>query len=243
MSSEAVRSPPLPKTTSRAAAFRNPFVAVGLGIILPLICLTFDPIVFRTTFGEPILGSYKISGYGFMVLSMLTLAAWLPIRRLPSVFCGCLFAACAFALVLGVALLPISLIGLFAIIGILGFSPFLTATTFWYCAKNAHELAAHRFKPALAVSAFVIFLAIPIGTQAYVSHITDYSMTVLIDGSNKSAEHAIRRLKMLGPVLDTDMLVWRYNETDSELARDRIASAYKQLTGSDIQDRLDRLLD
>ena len=244
MASDPVDSPLLSKPTGRAATlFRNPVTAVALGIVLPLICIAFDPIVFRTTFGQPILGSYKVSGYGFMALSMLVLAAWLSVRRLPSLFCGFLFGGCVFAVVLGVALLPMSVIGLFAIIGILGFSPFLTAATFWYSAKNARDVAGDRFKPALAAFAFFIFIALPIGTQAYALHTTEQAIDMLVVGSEQSAERAIRHLEMLGLALDADVLVWRYDQTDSEMARDRLASAYTELTGNNIQERLDRLLD
>jgi hypothetical protein len=244
MSSEAVDSPPLPKPTTRAATlFGSPIAAVVLGIVLPLICLAFDPIVLSATFGQPILGSFKIGVYGFVALSMFALVAWLTIRRFPSLFCGFLLGGCVFALLLGIILLPMSVLGLLAIIGILGFSPFLTAATFWYCAMNARDVAGDRFKPVLAASAFFIFIALPIGTQVYTSHITENSIGMLVNGSDQSTERAIRRLEMLGPLFDADMLVWRYYETDSEVARKRLASTYAQLTGDDIQDRLNRLLD
>lgn len=226
-----------------ASFFCNPVVAVAVGIILPSICVVFDPIVFRTSVGDPILGSYRIVGYGFITLSMLALGVWLLFRRFPSLFCGFLAAGCLFALVLGIVLLPISVIGLFAIIGILGFSPFLTAATFWYCAKHARQLAGSRFNPALAILAFALLIALPLTTQAGVSRIVNQSLTLLVEDPDASTDQAVRRLQMLGPLLDPDILVWRYEETRSEAARERIARAYHQLTGGDIKVRLRRLLD
>ena len=244
MSSAVVGKPSPPKLNTRAASlFRNPIAAFAFGVVLPLICLTFDPIVFRTTFGQPILGSYKISSYGIMALATLALAAWLSMRRLPSLFCGFLLGGCAFAVVLGVILLPMSMVGLMAIIGILGFSPFVTAATFWYSAMNARNVAGDGFKPVVAASAFIIIIVLPIGTHAYVFHVTEHSIDNLVSGSDLSAEQAIRRLGMLGPAFDADELVWRYDQADSKIARDRLANAYTQLTGGDIQQRLGRLFD
>jgi hypothetical protein len=244
MTSETVSSPPPPRpTTAAATLFSNPKAAVGLGIVLPLVCVICDPLVFRGTTIPPLLGSYRISAYGYMAFAMLALAAWLTTRRLPSLLCGFLIGGCVFALVLGIVLLPISAIGLFAIIGILGFSPFLTAATFWYCAMNARNAAGDRFKPLLAALAFAFFVALPIGIQSYVVHVTEQAMTMLVNGSDQSAERAIRRLEMLGPVIDPDVLAWRFAEAKSEEARNRLASAYGRLTGNDIQRRLDRLRD
>ena len=244
MPSEIAESPPQAKPAARAAAFfRHPAAAVVLGIVLPLMCLAFDPVVFRAGFGEPILGAYKIAGYALMALSILALAAWLSMRRLPSIFCGFLLAGCVFALVLGIVMLPTTLPGLLFVIGILGFAPFLTAATFWYCAMDARDAAGDRFEPGLAACAFLILVALPICAQAQVSHVTEHSVEMLIDGQDQSAERATRRLEMLGPLFDADVLVWRYDETDSEPARERLASAYTRLTGGDIQDRLRILLD
>lgn len=225
--------------------FRNSGVATAFGIILPLMCIRYDPIVFSANFFPtgPILGSYKIVGYGSIGLSMIALTFWLPLRRFPSVFCGFLAAGCLFASVLGIVLLPISLLGLMLIIGILGFLPFITATTFWHCAAHARELAGNQFKPALAVAAFLLFLAIPLTTQACVWHITEQSLTILVHGPEKSTEQAVSRLKMLGRLIDSDLLVTRYGETRSENGRKRIANAYTELTDGDIEDRLERLLD
>lgn len=244
MSSEALRSSqPRPSNSRAATIFRNPFVAVAVGIVLPLLCLAYDPIVFRASFGKPILGSFIISGYGFIALSALALGAWLPLRRFPSIFCGFLFAGCLFALAVGIVLLPISVIGLLIVIGILGFSPFLTAATFWHCAKHARELAGNKFQPGLAALAFAVLVALPISAQAFAFHIRDQSLAVLVDGTDETSQRAVRRLKMLGPIFDADTLVSRYVETDSQPARERIASAYHELTGRDVEDRLERLLD
>lgn len=182
MSAEALALTPVRRSTSPAASvFRSPFVAATVGIFLPLICLAFDPIVFRTSFGgEPFLASYKIVGYGFISLSTFALAVWLPHRRFPSLFCGFLAAGCLFAIILGIVLFPISVFGLSTMIGILGFSPFLTAATFGYCAKHARELAGNQFKPTLAVCAFALLTGLPLTTQAYASRMMDQSLVVVV---------------------------------------------------------------
>ena len=226
-----------------ATIFRNPFVAVAVGVVLPLVCLALDPIVFRDDIGSSILGSSRIFWQSFIALSVLTLLTWLLVRRCPSLFCGLLAAGFLLAFGLGIILLPMSLVGIAVGIGILGLSPFLTAATFFYCATDALRTAGDRFKPFVAVLAFVALFALAGASQVFVPRIADHSMKRLADGRDESTESAMSRLKLLGPLFNPDQLVQRYIATDSQLERERIATAYRQLTGDDIQRRAELLLD
>ncbi len=244
MPSEAVDSTSLNASPKRAATFfRHPFIAVLLGIVLPLVCLALDPIVFKAGFGAPMMPTLRIAAYALISLSMASLAAWLSLRRLPSLFCGFLGAGCVFASGLGIILLPMTFMGLLAFIGILGFSPFLTAAIYWHCARQARETAGARFKPLVAVLAFFLLFSVPVGVQAYIAHLTDRSIALLASDRDESVEEGIQRLEWLGPLFDPDTLVWRYSEAKSQPDRERVAKAYKTLTGGDIEDRLAWLLD
>ncbi|MDB5338895.1 MAG: hypothetical protein JWN70_4514 [Planctomycetaceae bacterium] len=212
--------------------FREPFIAVLLGIILPLACLACDPIIFSRGVTQPILGPYRMLCYKYIAISMLSLIAWLISRQWPSLFTGLLLGGCVFAMLLGMVILPISFVGLMVFIGIFGFSPFLTAATFWHCAMHARERAGSGFRRGVAVTAFSLFLAVPPSTQAAVCYLTDNLLTEMTTGSDQTAEQAIGRLKLLEPLLDTDQLVWQYRRTESVLAREQLAQAHRlQLLG------------
>ncbi len=98
---------------------------VAAGILLPILCLVADPIVFRArSFGSPLLGNYALLAYFAIGMAFLALALWLLCHRPASVFAGLLGAGAFFALLLGVVLLPFSMLGLFAAgLGLLGLSP------------------------------------------------------------------------------------------------------------------------
>jgi hypothetical protein len=108
------------------------------GIVLPCLCLAYDPCIFRT---EGILVGYDGSGalrntlYVAIVFQMIVLLLWLlagsRIGRLSGVVAGILFCGTLMAAGIGLALLPLSLIGILIFgIGTLGFVPFLTAAIF-----------------------------------------------------------------------------------------------------------------
>src|SRR5215510_1386506 len=48
------------------------------GVVLPVICFYFDPVVFVNKIGpEPLLGQYKVEFYLFTYVSIMAMTAWL----------------------------------------------------------------------------------------------------------------------------------------------------------------------
>ncbi|MFL6467000.1 MAG: hypothetical protein ACJ72Z_03490 [Pyrinomonadaceae bacterium] len=101
------------------------------GVILPIICFAFDPIVFRDGVGHGWLGDYQIFAYVLSIPSIMSMAAWLLWKErlgwlIP--FFGGLFAVgAAVSFVVGLAIFPISLLGLMLLIGALGFTPLISS--------------------------------------------------------------------------------------------------------------------
>lgn len=115
------------------------------GVVLPCLCLAYDPCVFRRDSSLPARGlmSAHVSVLAYLAIGfqMLVLVVWLlagsRVRRLGGVFAGTLFVGALIALLIGVVLLPMSLFGtLMALIGVLGFVPFMTG---WIFLRNANE--------------------------------------------------------------------------------------------------------
>src|SRR3954468_3801765 len=96
----------------------------AFGVVLPVVCFFFDPFIF-TFWGSPgggILGAYKPFAYAGSFLSVIGLMAWLIWREKLGGFgaflSGIFFLAGLVSLALGIAMIPISLIGLMAIVGV-----------------------------------------------------------------------------------------------------------------------------
>ncbi|MCA1617756.1 MAG: hypothetical protein LC795_00265 [Acidobacteria bacterium] len=107
------------------------------GIILPVLCFFFDPVVFREWHMEDggIYERWQSYTYTVCTLEMVALAAWLLRPRgtaglPPAALGGVLFAGGLFSLVVGVAILPLSLLGLIFLAGVFGFTPFPTAVVY-----------------------------------------------------------------------------------------------------------------
>lgn len=115
------------------------------GVLLPVVCLLFDPIVFQSpssgSSGHPgAFQQFAVLAYSGIAYQVTILSVWLALgRRLRyfgPLFGGSFSVGAVGALLLGIALLPLSIIGMASnLIGALGLIPFFT--TFVY-ARNVH---------------------------------------------------------------------------------------------------------
>lgn len=159
------------------------------GIVLPLICLFFDPIVFyNATPYEctwPLLGFFvpPAAGYVAIGLSLGVLAVWLlfgPRLTLGAGFIGGALWASAFCTaMLGLLLLPYTLLSFLLIfqvgpIGVLGFTPWLTAYVFlrnaqaaWAQARTHDVLSRYIPRPIWVVVGLVPIIILATTTYQY----------------------------------------------------------------------------
>ena len=110
----------LAQAVCRANNARPSLVDILAGVGLPLICLAFDPIVFGDKLDGGILSRYRFVAYFAIGTCMLSLLAWLVFRRPAGLFVGLLGGGTLIALIVGIVLLPFSLMFLVIIIGALG---------------------------------------------------------------------------------------------------------------------------
>lgn len=127
------------------------------GVVMPVICFGFDPIVFKTSsFGRPMLEGYTLFGYGLSFLAIMTTMAWLiwgdRLKGLTPLASGIMAGGAIASLVIAVILSPFSFIGLaFFFVGALGFTPFLTAIIWARNAVRSFRSAKEHFAgPLLA---------------------------------------------------------------------------------------------
>ena len=108
---------------------RQRFYDWAFGVVMPVICFAFDPIVFKN--GGDLLGRYTVFAYMLSIGSIMTTMAWLiwgdRLKAFAAPAAGVMAGGGLAALLIGVLLFPFSLMGLVIMIGALGFTPFFTA--------------------------------------------------------------------------------------------------------------------
>lgn len=149
----------------RRSAARQLAVDLAWGIVMPILCLLYDPMFFRES------GSWGIFGYFMVGTQMLVLLTWKTVGRLRKWLATMLFGTLAIgvltAVAVGFLLLPMSLVGLlFYGMGALGFTPWLAAYVFWRNTQDAYRhagLESSDMAPLLVLLGAGFALAVPEG--------------------------------------------------------------------------------
>jgi hypothetical protein len=238
---------------ARATRGQKSFDAL-VGVALPIVCLYFDPVVFRSAgFGAPLLGRYRLFAYAVIGLEIALLALWLTlgerVREWGGMLGGALMAGALFSLVVGLLLLPLSVIGLMFLIGALGFSPLLTAFVYWRNGRRALRASAPRLEGTRRALALAFGATLALGAPAYahlrVAHAVSHAVEQLTAGDEAQALATTRRLKVFGWIapVEFDSLARAYAREPDAAKKARLARAYRELTGSEVEDRLSILND
>ena len=219
------------------------FSDVLFGVVVPIICLIFDPIVFRRgEFGDPFLIRYAAGGGTMILLGMASLLHWLTFRRWPAWQCGFMCGIAVYVLILGVILLPFSFLGLFIDgIGWLGLSPFFTAVVF---RRNAiRAWAETSLTPGAGrwyrlVPGFLAALLIPVIAQAYVNSQIANAMKELESGQVLEESRAERTLLRLRHFVDSEQILKAYSFSSNEQSRKILSKVYEEIRGRDLKKEL-----
>jgi len=213
------------------------------GVIMPVACFFFDPFIFRFwgQSGGGLLGGYKPFAYVGSFVSILLLMAWLLWREklgsVSALLAGLFFVASSVALSIGIVLLPFSLIGLMALIGVLGFTPLFTAVIYLRNGVRALRSA----KPDLSLSKLVTAtlvgslwgFAVPYALNAEVNR----SLELIANGTPATVRVQGLKLRLLAPIVDSEKLNKAYWQapTDSP-TRSEIRVLYQQMTGNEFKE-------
>ena len=129
-----------------------------IGVILPVVCFIFDPIVF--TDGGFLGSQYQAFAYILSFVSVMAMAAWLiwgaKLRWLNAFLAGLFIVGSVVSLGIGILIFPISLVGLVILIGVLGFTPLFAAVVFLRNAVRAYGAAEPFFGKKTLIYSFLL---------------------------------------------------------------------------------------
>jgi len=209
-----------------------------MGCALPLGCLAVERILFGRMsfpFRGSLFGPFQVFSTGFILTEVLILGLWLVLRRKlgrsAGYFAGPLLAGWFFALALGLLLLPASALGLFVVIGLFGFSPWLTAFTFlrnWKLACTLSRSAGGVRRLWLGVAGIIFALTPALALHARAG----YLVRRLIESPHSTGRIEQARHFPLFPVQELADAWDREEDPDRRAA---LSEAHYALTGSRIQ--------
>lgn len=131
------------------------------GVIMPVICIYFDPIVFRHTFGsEAYLARIATFSYVLSFVAIIATMAWLlwgdKLKWVNAPLSGLFAVSSAAAFAIGIYIAPLSAVGLIILIGALGFTPLFSSFVFLRNAVRAYRAAKPSLENDLLQSSFAL---------------------------------------------------------------------------------------
>lgn len=215
---------------------------IAFGLIAPILCFYFDPIVFKGGFGPPLLGSYQLFAYAVTALQISLFVIWIVFgSRLEAwlrIIGGALISGAIFSAVIGLLILPYSLMGLMVVIGALGFIPFITGFIYlrvgWRAINQEQSAVTALINPLLAGA--ILSLGIPALLSLYITRATANSIDAILHGSPQEAEVAVGHLRWLPfiPEQNLEPLVQSYINEKDPVRREILKQNYQTLTGQDL---------
>jgi hypothetical protein len=218
------------------------------GVAMPVLCFLLDPGIIGKGLLSP--GSFlfrPIYPYNFFVyalsaMAILSLAAWLFAgRRLgkwSSFFVGVFLPGAMLSFAIGCFIFPLTLMGLVALIGLLGLTPFFTA--FVYLRNGVRAMRASRASSrrsqiiATALLGAVVIAGISTAGQIVISKMTAESIDQILH-SEAAPDEAVARLRYLRSFVDVAPLFHEYEKETDPARKDRLAKAYEEITRENIE--------
>jgi hypothetical protein len=224
----------------------------AFGVVLPIACFVADPIVFKTGgfWGDtPVLGNYRLIAYFVSAVEIAVLLFWLLLRRHLTPFsapiAGVLLAGGIFSTVIGLVILPFSIIGLTFGIGLAGFTPFLTGLVYLRNGARAmraqlkNSLFGYRF--LIAVLAAVLVIGTPVLVSMQLSQAISSSVATFLNGDPVQSAAAANQLRSLSVIISESNLTPMVRAYETEVNAEKKASikqVYSDVTGDDIEKRM-----
>lgn len=238
-----------PKGGQIHAPYR-PVFSLVMGIIAPVLCIALQPVLLSGMVDElpglRFLNAFPFLNYGVVALNVLAMATWLGlgcrVGKWGGVVSGVLFTGSVFAGLLGVVLLPFSLIGLFAVVGVLGFTPLFTAYVFLRNGIRALRLARPRSGFWRLRSSLLLGVVLAVGIPGAIQAQVSWAARSAISGIVRGEPNATAMLRRWHAIVYGDSLVRAYQVEQDQVRKGRLAKAYKDLCGEDLETRF-RLLD
>lgn len=219
------------------------------GIIGPILCFVFDPVVFRGNFlGKPMFADYQVFVYLVSGIEIVVLIIWLLFgTRLPfgkGLISGFLINGAILCAAIGCILLPYSLMGLVFVIGILGLTPFASAIVYlrngYRAAQSRREAIAGGAQLTALLLGSVLALGVPALLSVTLHKVVWLAVEDIIHGDPQQASAATHRLRMLKYFsgAELDKMPDAYASEADPARKQRLKDSYREITGEEIETQL-----
>jgi hypothetical protein len=211
------------------------------GVILPVVCVVADPIVFKG-YGAgkgALLAGYKPFGYLLSFTSIMLMMVWLiwgtKLKWLNSFLSG-LFAVGSFiSFAIGIIFFPLSVIGIFFVIGIFGFTPLFASFVYWRNSVRTFHLTKPFLKKGALIGSFVLSAVLSFTIPMLVNVKIQNLLNQMNNGNAETIKLNAEKLKYFYPLVNFDVLGGHYCDSPQSEEHQALAEVYQRFTGESVE--------
>lgn len=213
------------------------------GVVLPVICFSFDPIFFKGDgmWGGELFGTIKPFAYLLSFVSIMAMMAWLiwgeKLGWFSAVLSGLFGVGGIISLIIGVVLIPFSLLGLIILIGILGFTPLFTSFVYLRNASRAFKIAKPFTEKRTLIGATLLSALFSFVVPFTINMEINQLLNRMISGDAATIKRNAKILKFIAPIVSFKKLAIDFVQREEDSAENRaLAEAFFEITGQNITD-------
>lgn len=213
------------------------------GVIMPVICFAFDPAIFKGGIvGTAYLGKYKPFAYILSFVSVMAMSAFLiwgrKLKWMNALLAGFFAVGGFISLIIGIVMLPISLLGLIILIGVLGFTPFFSSLVFLRNSLRAFQFAMLHLERKILIRSTILAAIFSLITPAVINFEIQDLLNEMKNGDVQTIRKNSQYLKFAAPITNFDSLTEDYDPGINSDEIKTLAEEFENLTGETIEDRV-----
>ena len=213
---------------------------IAFGLILPLACFVFDPLVFKggQQMNGPMLEFARPFAYLLAAVSMTSFVIWIicseKLRWLNIPLSGILFTGSIVSFFVGFFILPFSLLGLVLVVGALGFTPFVTSFVYLRNGMRAFNLARETEVSRIFMSGVLLASLAAFIFPAIFNLKLNEMVYKITHGDPATIETSTATLKYFSIFVGMDPVVNEYIREEHPSIKKALKNSYNEVTGGDI---------
>ncbi|HEY0428011.1 MAG TPA: hypothetical protein VGC76_09535 [Pyrinomonadaceae bacterium] len=211
------------------------------GVIMPVICFAFGPVVFKDGFfGGALFGAFKPFAYILSFGLIMAMMAWLiwgaKLKWLNAFLAGLFLVGGIVSLGVGMILPPSTAVGLIVFIWILGFTPLFAALVYLRGAFRSFHAARPFVEKGVLVNSLALSALLSVVVPSVANAQIKKSLDEMARGDAPTIHAKTQSLKYIAPLVNFDVLLRRYKSANlGNEEKKALAEAYRELTGESVE--------
>jgi hypothetical protein len=157
------------------------------------------------------------------------------LKWLNGFLCGLFGVASLISLLIGIILLPFSIVGLLMILGLLGFTPLLTSFVYFRNAVRGYQFCKLFVETKVLFNSIFLSAVLAITMPLLLNLKINNLLKIMLYGDANEVRAAANKLKYITPIVNFERLAGKNCDENNSDKNRAIFESYQELTGESLE--------